>query len=330
MGGHHLTPFGYLNADFFYWGLSKMASSMAHIDSKKSGNTICEIFGAYGWQEGLKLMKWLTDHVCVRGINILVPHAFSPKFPDYDCPPHFYAHGNNPQWNYFSIWSNYANRVCHLLSNGTHKATAAVVYHAEAEWGGKYDPFEKVTKILMSNQIDCDIIPIDYLCNTDKTTTKNGKLLIHKESYDVLIIPYSANIPKELAEALITFAQKQVPVIFMNNYSEHIYYEKNNSMIDILNKQKGIATCTYEKLIEYLYTNGLFDIIAETNNHYLRHIHYIKEGKHIFFFTNESKFETISTDITIHFRKKSCCLMHLRINFMMQLLLITKLDVPFI
>jgi hypothetical protein len=304
ISGYHQTPFGYLNAEFFYWGLSKMASSMAHIDPKKNGNTICEVFGAYGWQEGLKLMKWLTDHICVRGVNILVPHAFSPKFPDNDCPPHFYAHGNNPQWNYFGVWSHYANRVCHLLSNGTHKATCAVVYHAEAEWGGKHDPFEKVAKVLMSNQIDCDIIPIDYLCNTDKTMTVSGKLLINNESYDVLIIPYSANIPKELADTLMALAQNHVPVIFMKDYSEHIYYETNNSTLDALKRQNNIITCTYENLASYLHTNGFFDILAETNSCYLRHIHYNKDGRHIFFFTNESIFETISTNITLPIASK--------------------------
>lgn len=50
---------------------------------------MCEIFGAYGWGEGVSLMKWLTDHMLVRGINEFVPHAFSPAFPDEDCPPHF-------------------------------------------------------------------------------------------------------------------------------------------------------------------------------------------------------------------------------------------------
>ena len=43
------TPFGYLEADFFYWGITKMASSAGHIDQKKQGVTVCEVFGAYGW-----------------------------------------------------------------------------------------------------------------------------------------------------------------------------------------------------------------------------------------------------------------------------------------
>ena len=40
---------------------------------------MCEAFGAYGWNEGLKMMKWIADHLLVRGINYLVPHAFDPK-----------------------------------------------------------------------------------------------------------------------------------------------------------------------------------------------------------------------------------------------------------
>ena len=58
---------------------------------------MCEIFGAYGWNTGVKTMKYLADHFLVQGLNYFVPHAFSPKaFPDPDCPPHFYAHGKIP------------------------------------------------------------------------------------------------------------------------------------------------------------------------------------------------------------------------------------------
>ena len=39
---------------------------------------MCEIFGVYGWREGLKLEKYLADHFLVRGINRFVPHAFNP------------------------------------------------------------------------------------------------------------------------------------------------------------------------------------------------------------------------------------------------------------
>lgn len=92
-------------------------------------------------------MKWITDHLAVQGVNIITPHAFSPApFPDPDCPPHFYARGENPQFRLFHVWSNYANRLLEPLTEAAHVAPVAVVYHAEAEWGGECEPFEKAVK----------------------------------------------------------------------------------------------------------------------------------------------------------------------------------------
>ena len=80
---------------------------------------MCEIFGAYGWGEGVRLEKYLLDHFMVRGINHFVPHAFSAKeYPDPDCPPHFYAHGNHPQYRHFGALMAYGNRVLELLNGG--------------------------------------------------------------------------------------------------------------------------------------------------------------------------------------------------------------------
>ena len=82
---------------FYHYALGKLAASAAALEPSKKGRSMCEIFGAYGWSEGVQLEKHLLDHFLVRGINHFVPHAFSAKaFPDPDCPPHFYAHGNNP------------------------------------------------------------------------------------------------------------------------------------------------------------------------------------------------------------------------------------------
>jgi len=137
----HSAPIAGGKADpaFFDYMLAKLAASHSHIQPRMKGRAMCEMYGAYGWAEGMSLMKWLTDHMLVRGINYFVPHAFSPKFPDYDCPPHFYGRGKNPQYRDFKVLMDYMNKMSHLLTDGRHVATAALLYHAEAEWsGGKY------------------------------------------------------------------------------------------------------------------------------------------------------------------------------------------------
>ncbi len=307
MEGRFSTPFGYLYSEFFYWGLCKMASSAAHIDAAKNGVTMCEIFGAYGWQEGLKLMKWLTDHACVRGINLLVPHAFSPKFPDEDCPPHFYARGNNPQWEYFHIWSEYANRVCHLLTDGCHIATAAVLYHAEAEWGGAYEPFEKAVHALMAEQIDCDVIPADTLCKPEAIKVQEGKLLICKEAYQVLIVPYAENISRKLLQTMINLAEAGLPVVFMNGTPKHIYYEEQGELLDKLKTQDNITVLSYETLPQWMREHDFVDVIPDQPDKYLRCCHYQKDGRNIYFFTNESKHHPIHVTMTIREKTKLLC-----------------------
>lgn len=123
-----------MDPEFFCYALAKLGASAAHLEPLKKGRAMCEIYGAFGWAEGLPFMKKLTDHMLANGINYYVPHAFTPKYPDPDCPPHFYAEGKNPQFPLFGQLMQYLQRMCHLLSEGTHVASAAVFYNAQAEW----------------------------------------------------------------------------------------------------------------------------------------------------------------------------------------------------
>ena len=141
------------DGSFYHYMLGKLGSSAAAIEPLKQGNSMCEIFGAYGWKEGVKLEKYLVDHFMVRGINHFVPHAFSPKeFPDPDCPPHFYAQGHNPQYRHFGALMAYTNRVLELLNGGRHIAPVAVLYHGDSSWSGHAMPSHEVGRKLSDSQ----------------------------------------------------------------------------------------------------------------------------------------------------------------------------------
>jgi hypothetical protein len=212
--GRIQTPFGPWDLDFFRWAIAKLASSAAHADPKKAGAVMCEIFGAYGWQLGLRDMKWLTDFAAVRGVNFLVPHAFSPLYPDPDCPPHFHARGQNPQWRLFGHWSSYAERVCHLLSGGEHEAPAAVLYHAEAEWAGDCERVEGPVRALAERQLDCDIVCIDTLLDPAFTRAAGGKLVVNRETFACLVVPWAQRLPLRFLRFLPSLLRAGVPVIF--------------------------------------------------------------------------------------------------------------------
>lgn len=285
--GRFSTLFNDFDCDFNHWGLAKMASSAAHADPKKQGNTLCEAFGAYGWFEGLRLMKWITDHLAVQGVNIITPHAFSPApFPDPDCPPHFYARGENPQFRYFHVWSNYTKRLMDCFTDAKHIAPVAVVYHAEAEWGGQCEPFEKSVKVLAQNQIDCDVICIDTLCNA---YVENGLLHAGTEVFRVLVVPYAQLIPPFFANKLAEFTAAGLPVYFTRALPERCYFgnEINLPYVKVVETNLLPQTLT-----------AFSDIQCSVSDSDLLYSHYQKQGMDIYLFVNQSTQHDINTVVT--------------------------------
>lgn len=299
--GKYWTLFNNFDTTFNHWGLSKLASSCAHLDEKKQGNSICEAFGAYGWSEGLKVVKWITDAMCVRGINHIVPHAFSPAaFPDPDCPPHFYARGKNPQFRQFSVWADYANRICERISGGRHVAPVAVLYHGEAEWGGAYEPFERVVKLLMQNQIDCDIVWGDLLVDHEKSRMEDGKLWISGEAFGGLIVPYAEYLPSALTQRLEELAREELVIIFLKDYPRRSYF--GGEFI----RCKRMLKSDEKALIPLLDSLDLRDISLSGFEEGLTYYHYQKETVDYYFFTNENLREDIQVEVRFREEREAC------------------------
>ncbi len=205
------------DGEFYHHELGKLGTSLADIDPKKHGVTMCETFGAYGWDEGTRLMKYEVDHLLARGINRYVPHAFSPKeFPDSDCPPHFYAHGKNPLYKPFGTLMKYTNRLCHLIDGGSHAVNAAVLYHAEAEWSGQaYIEMGKAARFLDDAQIDFDFIPADVFrtpAEFDSFVDEEG-LHINGHVFSALVVPGLSYVTDETL-AFIKANDGRVRILF--------------------------------------------------------------------------------------------------------------------
>ncbi len=217
--------FEHRNGSFYHYLLGKLASSAAAVEPWKNGDSMCEIFGNYGWEEGVRLEKYLVDHFMVRGINHFVPHAFSPKeFPDPDCPPHFYAHGNNPQYRHFGELMRYTNRVCNLLSNGHHTVSAAVLYHGENDWMSGTMTADQIGHVLYDCQLDYDVIPQDVFGDKDTfhTTIEQGHFQVNTQVYPALIVPGCRYITQNMAETICEMAEKGIPVYFVGERPSQI------------------------------------------------------------------------------------------------------------
>ena len=292
------TPPG--DGEFYHFALGKLGSSLAHIDPKKKGQAMCEIYGAYGWNTGVRLMKYLTDHFLVRGINQYVPHAFSPKaFPDPDCPPHFYAHGNNPQYRHFGKLMRYLNRMCHIFSGGIHVAPVALLYHGEAEWTGGYMYLQKPARQLLEHQLDFDIVPSDLFADMEAYHASfDEKLRVNGEEYQVFVIPYAEFITSAVARFAAKASNAGFPVIFIDGLPAGISDCQSDAKSEEL--LQGLQQCAVVRLAELaedLKRRDLADITVNTNFPGLRYYHYVKDGQDAIMFSNEDPAQMFNGEV---------------------------------
>ncbi len=286
------------DGEFFHYGLAKMGSSLGHLDPKKKGRTMVELYGAYGWSEGLNLMKWITDHMLVRGVNHFVPHAFDmAPYPDTDCPPHFYAHGNNPQYRYLHLLMNYTNRLAELLSEGTHIASSLILYHAEAEWSGEAMLFQKPAKELTQNQIDFDIVSIDML---KEVHIEKGKIYLNGEQFENLIIPYAEKLPGDFFIELKKMVTLGAAIIFINDWpnesSEGLSIENH---LEAWKQNESVQVISLENLATYLRNQKMFEISLNHQDFSLRYYQYRHPEGDVYLFFNESPDLTIKNEVML-------------------------------
>jgi len=237
---------------FYHYTLAKLGVSAAYLDPKKKGNTFCEIFGNYGWKTGVATMKYLVDFCMVRGTNYFVPHAFNPKkYPDYDCPPHFYAGGNDAQFRHFCALCAYMNRVCKLISGGGPVAHTAILYNAEADWmrSDGSMPLDVPARLLYDNQIDFLFLPVDKL---DRA-----------KDFDHVVVPRAAYLP----EAVFSLGN----AVFIDELPAHC---------------TGGTVVPRDKLVPYLSERGARDVFLAPQNNRIRCMHY-RQGSDLYYFVNE-------------------------------------------
>ncbi len=268
-----LVCYEHMDNRFFNYTLAKLGSSLAHITDHMHGRAMCEIFGAYGWAEDTRIMKYLTDHMLVRGINYFVPHAFSPKENDADCPPNFAAGGTNPQFKYFDRIIAYMNRMCGIMKRGVHVNTCAILYAAESEWTrAEYTACDDIAKALYDAQLDYDIIPSDAL-----------ELLIDSDSicgekYQLIAVPQSEYFRGDLRENLKKCSARIVVV--------------GDSADD------DFETVSVGGLANLVRACGYGDISCAEPDKNLRYCHR-KGDCDIYMFFNESVSKTVDTSVAL-------------------------------
>ncbi len=288
-------------AGFYQYVDGKLGASHAAIDPKKRGICMCENFGAYGWQSGTKEQKFMMDHFMVRGVNRFVPHAFSPKaFPDPDCPPHFYAQGENPQYRAFGKLMAYSNRVCHLIDGGLAVPDVALLYSAESIWAGDQSSNIPAARYLSQSQVDFHIIPADVFANTEEYPMEfDGKTLkINKVEYHALVISGCQFLEEHTARFVAEAINKEFPVIFTDCAPQKIIgkdVEENQKFADAVRNCKIVPV---QEIGSYLRIAMETQTVVEPVNNRITTYHYRTDAD-IFLILNETSQKIFNGSMTV-------------------------------
>jgi len=278
------------DGEFFFWMLAAFGGSMAHLDPVKRGRCMCELFGAYGWAEGTRLQKWILDHMLVRGVNTLVPHAYNCKaFPDFDCPPHFGEDAFDPQTPEFSLLMAYANRMCHLLNGGVACPDIALYYNAEGEWSGDYLPTQRVAAELGSSSISYDLVSADLLAHADVSC---GMVTINGVSFHALLVPWAEALPSALLSDLVRLHQDGAKVLFVGNAPS-----RTSQGVDLPASLHAMSTIAVEQVTQKLAQTGLLRLSYTKQESNLRTYRYRHDDGEVFFFTNEGMTGRVVTTV---------------------------------
>jgi len=217
-----------------------------------------------------------------------VPHAFSGKaFPDPDCPPHFYAHGHNPQYRHFGELMGYMNRCAALTSSGRHEIPVAVLYHGEAEWAEGADamPFEKPLRRLYDRQIDCHVIPADVFAEPEHYAVTLGvPLRVHGQEYAALVVPACTHLYARAAAGIEALIRAGLPVFFVDRLPRTVS-ETGEPVSDVLRSAKCVPL---ETLCEEVKNLGLAVPTPEPACDRLRFLH-IHGDTELFMAVNEAR-----------------------------------------
>jgi len=165
------------------------SSAMLHHSRRRNSN---ECFGAYGHNFTEQEMWWIANWCFVRGVNMLLPHAFyySVRGPRLDERPPDVG-PNSAWWNDYEKFATYCRRLCWLNTDSEHVCNIAILGEADRlPW--------RAAKVLFQNQRDFNYLELSDL--TKAEVNQNG-IFLNGMHYEALILEgdYALNAEENAA-----------------------------------------------------------------------------------------------------------------------------------
>ncbi len=239
------------------------ASAKIHYNRKRNMN---ECFGAYGWNLTYEEMEWLTGWLIIRGVDLLVPHAFyySIEGPRKDeRPPDVGPH--NVWWDNYKNYADKCRRLCWFVGEGTPIVDVAVLADVE------YLPWD-ASRVLFENQIDFFYLDIETLLQ-EAIVSETG-IQISSIHYSLLVIDNFDRIDSEVIQKLETLIQAERVITYQKSL-QNIKCHANNS----------------QELLDLIRNKIQPDVLLYPSTTDIRYYHAVIQGVHGYLFFNEGRAE---------------------------------------
>ncbi|HPD32093.1 MAG TPA: glycosyl hydrolase [Phycisphaerae bacterium] len=162
--------------------------------------TLCEAYGAGGWDLRFEDMKRIGDWLYVLGVNTLDEHLSYISIRGarkHDHPQSFSYH--EPWWDAYHVSAGYFARLSAAMSQGEQINTIALLEPTTTAWmyncgpdgvammGELGNSFQKLVTTLALAQVDYDILCEDILARHGAAEGKG--LVVGRRKYEVLVLP---------------------------------------------------------------------------------------------------------------------------------------------
>lgn len=219
---------------------TKVSSSVTHLYGRP--RTWLEAFHSMGWDSN---GEWLTSQLdlhLIAGGNLLCLHGlyYSTHGGWWEwAPPCF--HFRMPYWPHMKRWLKYAQRMCFLLSQGSHVCDIAVMYPTEslqAYPDAQVDNFWKVADLLGEHGLDYDFIDYQSL---QRAEVDSGILRMADEEYKILVLADMRAMHHETLQKVYDFYKQGGIVLAVGTLPEAttLTGEKNSEVSAMLQEMFG-------------------------------------------------------------------------------------------
>lgn len=265
----YLEPFQEKSLEGEHSTMGKCSSS-AKVNYGRSRN-LNECFGAYGWEFTWEEMRWLTDWLLVRGVDLLSPHAFYYSVRGdrrNERPPD--VGPNNVWWDRYKPYADYCRRISWMNAVGKQVCDIAILATAtQLPW--------RAACVLFEHQRDFNYLDGDTLLTKAQVTSEG--ILLGDMQYKALVIDGTDTVEPGVLDAL-------QPLLAAGGV---LAYR------DVPDGISGPALQA-DTLLEKLSSLTAPDLVLDPPHPDIRYRHVVIEGSHLYFITNEGK-ETVETGV---------------------------------